>query len=247
MCSWSSSAIRPSAVAMPVDTTRPAPRPYVTAVPLKAMLRWSARRASLIVGRAATVFAAGSDSPVRAASLIRSECDSRRRRSAATTSPASSRTRSPGTSWAAGTMATSPSRTTRAVGLVIRLRAAIACSARYSWTNPMTPFSTTIARMTTVSLRSPMTAVTTAAMTSTTIIVLVNCSTSSRHGGLRARSTSSFGPTRESRSAASEAPSPTSGSIPRLATTVSPSSAHGRSSPANGAVGVTRWPSRALP
>ena len=193
-CSCSSSATRPRAVDIPVVSTMPAPRPYTTAVPLKATLRWSARTPSGTSGSGSVVFSAGSDSPVRAASLIRSARASRRRRSAVTMSPASRRTRSPGTSSGAGTMSVSPSRTTRAVGLDMALRASRACSARYSWTKPTIPLRTTMARMTTVSLRSPRRAVMTAATISTTIIAFVNCSSSRRQGGFLPRSTSSLRP-----------------------------------------------------
>ena len=82
----------------------------------------------------------------------------------------------------------------RADGLVIRFSASIACSARYSWTNPMIPLSATMTRMMAVSLRSPMAAVMAAAASRTRIIALVNCSASRRQAGLAARSSSSFGP-----------------------------------------------------
>ena len=77
----------------------------------------------------------------------------------------------------------SPPRTTRDDGLVIRLSASIAFSARYSWTKPTIPFRATIARMTAVSLRSPMAAVMSAAAIRTRIIALVNCSASIRQAG----------------------------------------------------------------
>ncbi len=148
--------------------------------------------------------------------------------SAVTMSPASSRTRSPGTSSGAGTRSVSPSRTTRAVGLAIRLRASSACSARYSWTNPTIPLRTTIARMTNVSLRSPRRAVMTAATIRTTIIAFVNCSTSRRQGGFFPRSTSSLRPWRSRRAAASGAARPRVGSVASAAATSVPSMAHGR-------------------
>ena len=69
-CSWRSSATRPRAVDIPVVTTMPRPRPYTTAVPLKATLRRSARTPSGTSGSASVDFSAGSDSPVSAASLI---------------------------------------------------------------------------------------------------------------------------------------------------------------------------------
>ena len=106
----SSSARRPSSVAIPVATTTPAPRPPVTAVPWNAMLRRSASIDSSISGRGSTCLLTGLDSPVRAASLTRSAHDSVRRRSAATRSPGPSSTRSPGTSSAAGRSCIPPPR-----------------------------------------------------------------------------------------------------------------------------------------
>ena len=142
-------------------------------------------------------------------------------------SPASSRTMSPGTSSPAGMVATSAARTTRAVGLVISLRAAIARSARYSWTNPMTPLRATIARITAASLTSPMSAVTIAAITRTTIIVFANCAAIRRQVGTRRRSSSSFGPTSASRARASRADRPVAGSVPSVARTSTASMAQG--------------------
>ena len=156
---------------------------------------------------------------MRAASLTRSAHDSVRRRSAASRSPGPSSTRSPGTSSAAGSSRTRPPRRTRTTGAVIALSAAIACSARYSWTKPSRPLRTTMARMTTVSLRSPSAAATTAATSSTTIIVLANCSASSRQVGLRPCSTSTFSPNWASRPAASASERPATGSVPRSAAT----------------------------
>ena len=98
-------------------------------------------------GRAAGRLSTGSDSPVSAASFVRSAAASRRRASAATRSPASSRRRSPRTTSAAGTTTACPSRTTRARGAVRRASAATARSARCSCTNPISAFRTTMARM----------------------------------------------------------------------------------------------------
>ena len=58
---------------MPVATTMPRALPYVTAVPLKAMLRWSARAVAATFGSASVTLPTGSDSPVSGASSIRSE------------------------------------------------------------------------------------------------------------------------------------------------------------------------------
>jgi hypothetical protein len=99
--------------------------------------------------------------------------------------------------------------------------AAIACSARHSWTKPTIAWRTTMAKITAVSFRSPMTAVMAAAATRTRIMVLANCSASSRHAGLRAHSRSTLGPTRSKRSVASAAVRPTAESVASAAATAS--------------------------
>ncbi len=100
--SCSRPAIRPNSVAIPVATTTPVPRPYVTAVPLYAMFVRSPMD-SVSSASAAVVLATGVDSPVNAASSILSAATSSSRRSAGTMVPTSRRTTSPGTSSAAGT------------------------------------------------------------------------------------------------------------------------------------------------
>ncbi len=112
-----------------------------------------------------------------------------------------------------------PERMIRADGLVMRFSASIACSARYSWTNPMIPLSATMTRMRAVSLRSPMAAVIAAAPSRTRIIAFVNCSARRRHAGLAARSSSSFGPYAIRRCRASSGSRPRSPSEPSAATT----------------------------
>ena len=99
----------------------------------------------------------------------------------------------------------------------MRLSASIACSARYSWTNPMIPLSATMIRMMAVSLRSPMAAVIAAAPSRTRIIALVNCSASRRQAGLAACSSSSFGPRVIRRRRASSGSRPRSASEPSAA------------------------------
>ena len=188
------------------------------------MLSWSAGAPSDTSGRARVTLATGSDSPVSGASLTRMAGASRRRRSAVTMSPCSRSRTSPGTTSRAGTSRTSPSRTTRASGLDIRLRASMACSARYSWMKPTMPLKTTMARMIRVSLVSPMSAVMTAATRSTTIMALVNWSSSSRQAGRCFFSTSSLGPKRSRRSAAASAGSPVSARVSRAAATALDSS-----------------------
>ena len=66
-----------------------------------------------------------------------------------------------------------------------------------------------------------MTAVTNPAATRTRIMVLANCSASSRQAGLRPRSTSSLGPNRSRRAAASVAVRPAAGSVASAAATAS--------------------------
>ena len=196
---WSMVAIWPSSVSMPVATTTPRPRPDVAAVPLKAMLCRSATMGASSPSSTSLVFTAGSDSPVSAASLTRSAWTSTRRTSAETTSPAPSMTRSPGTMSGVGTSRTSPPRTTLVDPVVSCLSAAIACSARYSWTKPTTPFSTTMIEITTVSVKSPTTTVTTAARARTTVMVLRNWRTKMRPGPGCSCSTNALGPWSTSR------------------------------------------------
>ena len=163
---------------------------------------------------------------------------SRRRRSAVTMSPCSRRTTSPGTSSRAGTSRVSPSRTTRASGLDIRFRASMACSARYSWTKPMMPLRMTMARMMSVSFVSPMSTVMTAATMSTTIMALLNWSSSSCQAGRCAFSTSSLGPRRFRRSAAAPTARPSSGRVPSAAATAAASSCQGRRAASRGVTGA---------
>ena len=144
-CTFCSSvAIRPNSVLIPVATTTPTPRPAATWVPLKARHRRSPS-ATLSPLMASVCLSTGSDSPVNAASSIRKLATSIRRRSAGTTVPASRPTTSPGTNSPAATSTSRPSRRTLTTGTDILRRAAIACSARYSWKKPSSVNKTTIA------------------------------------------------------------------------------------------------------
>ena len=130
-CEAISPAIRPTCVRMPVSVTTPSAFPAVIAEGEKIMFLLSPTAA--FSGRTAFAsFSAGRLSPVSALSSALSPCDSSSRRSAGATSPARRRTTSPGTSCAASTVSSCPPRITRALGLLSRRRASIACSARLS-------------------------------------------------------------------------------------------------------------------
>ena len=72
--------------------------------------------------------------------------------------------------------------------------AAIAFSARYSWTKPIVPFISTITSIAIVSTTSPMNPEITAAASSTMIMKSVNWSASIRHGLRFSPSLIAFGP-----------------------------------------------------
>jgi hypothetical protein len=74
--------------------------------------------------------------------------------SAGTTSPSASTTRSPGTTSAARTWRSWPSRTSRATGAVSSRSAVTARSARTSWATPTEVLTTTTSKMTEASVRS---------------------------------------------------------------------------------------------
>ncbi len=162
-----------------------------------------------------TCLSTGRDSPVSAASCTLRRAASTRRRSAGTMFPASSSTRSPGTRSRAATSRTCPSRMTRACGAPRRRSAAMVRSARYSWTNPMMAFRTTMTTMAMASCGSPTAPATAAAARSTTIMKSVNWLASIRQGERRSPSASSFGPCCAMRRCASPLPSPAWSSVPR--------------------------------
>ena len=165
----SRSAIAPSSVWVPVPTTTPRPRPCATNVPRKAIERRSPTGACGSV-TGSTRLLTGWDSPVRAASAMRKEAREVSRRSAGTIAPSWRTTRSPGTSSAASTCCSTPSRITTAVGADMARSAAIACSARRSCTTPITALSSTMTVMTIVSAGSPTIPEMSAATTSSAII-----------------------------------------------------------------------------
>jgi hypothetical protein len=154
------SAVRPSrratfpiSLAMPVAVTTARPRPRVTAVPAKTMLRRSPSAVGPRSGR--TSFRTASLSPVSAASAMVSDAAWASRASAPTASPSARSRTSPGTRSVAGTRCSRPSRITPALGAAMRCSAATACSARASCTYPRMPLSATIAEITMASNGTP--------------------------------------------------------------------------------------------
>ena len=124
--------------------------------------------------------------------------------------PASNSTTSPGTSSLADSSRSSPFRRTRTSGTASRFRAAIACSARYSWKKPSRANKITMAAIAAVSVTLPKKPETTAAAIKISTIVLVNWATSSRTGETPPLSVSSLGPNWACLAAASASPSPVS-------------------------------------
>ena len=116
---------------MPVATTSARAAPAATDVPMNTQSKRSASGAS--AGTGVVRFSTGALSPVSAASFVDSRWASVRRASAATMSPASSTSRSPGTTVAAAISTRWPSRITVARGAVIDRNASRAFSARPSW------------------------------------------------------------------------------------------------------------------
>ena len=142
----------------------------------------------------ASLFPTGSDSPVRAASCARRLMLSMSLPSAGTRSPVSSLTMSPGTRSRAEISVRRPSRIALTVGTASFFRAAIACSARYSWLKPMIALSTTMARMMMTSSISPRNAEAAAATIRMMTMRSLNCSTKIVRGLFLPFSTNSFGP-----------------------------------------------------
>jgi hypothetical protein len=106
-------------------------------------------------GTASTLFSAGTDSPVRAASSVRRFFASTSRRSAGIRSPDSSSTTSPGTSCSAGSIRVSPPRTVRASAESMLRIESSAFSALPSWMNPSSALRTTTAKVIAASTHSP--------------------------------------------------------------------------------------------
>ena len=147
----------PTSVRMPVATTTPTARPYVTIAEAYAMLLRSPNGQSS-GNFASASFSAGTDSPVKDASWIFKFADSINRKSAGTMSPSLSMTTSPTTNSRAGIMRSSPWRNTRAVGALILRSASSDRWAFFSCTIPIPALTNTIAKMTTASVHSRKTA-----------------------------------------------------------------------------------------
>ena len=153
--------MRPISVAAPVAVTMPRPCPAETIVPENAIDARSPTPASSATGP--VCFDDGTDSPVSAASSIRSWKLSMRRTSAGTLSPGARRTTSPGTRSAAGIVVHAPSRRACASAESMPRMPASAFSARPSCRNPMTALMIATAMITQKSSQSAMIALIAAA------------------------------------------------------------------------------------
>ncbi len=189
---WSISATAPISVDMPVAATQASARPRVTTVFMNNAPDRSARGPPSC--GPPTSFSTATDSPVRLDSSTSRERATTRRASAGTRSPASRRTRSPGTSSTAGISRSWPSRRTRADATSIDRRAARLFSARFSWTNPSTAFRIRTKVMTAASLTSPTAPASTAATIRTTTRRLRNWSRNSATADRDEGSASWLGP-----------------------------------------------------
>ena len=208
---------------MPVDVTSSVPRPAVTLVPANAIEVRSANGVDSSTG--STRLSTGTDSPVRADSSTRKACASVSLPSAGTREPASSRTTSPGTSSRAAISWVTPWRITLLVGVASACSDAIAFSARYSWRNPIHALSTTTTKMKIASVTSPNAADRTPAATSNNTIGDVTWSSRIRPADGCAPGSSSLGPSRARRAAASSAVKPRARSVPSVEATRAASTA----------------------
>ncbi len=161
-------------------------------MPAKAIAVRSPIAASSATGR--VDFSTGTDSPVSAASSIRSVFAPIRRRSAGTLSPEASSTTSPGTSSAAGTVVRRPSRITATFSGTMPRRASIARLARNSWRKPIRLLSTTTASTTRPSVTLPTATASSEAASRTQISGLLTCRQSIVRGPSPERRSRTFGP-----------------------------------------------------
>ena len=120
-------AIFPISVFIPTSVTTPRPRPYVTTLPMKAILTLSPIMVSLFKISSEN-FSTASLSPVKALSSIFKLSLSMMRKSAGTISPASKITISPTTKSSLLILCITPFLKTLQNGLVIFFSACIACS-----------------------------------------------------------------------------------------------------------------------
>ena len=140
----------PISVCEPVTTTTAVACPVAIKVPEYSIELRSPNTAS--AATASLDFSAGTDSPVRIDSSIRTPRACSKRASAGTRSPASRSKISPGTSSSTAKTTRSPSRNTRAVGDNIERKADNDCSALPSCTKPIIALIITTARMTPASI-----------------------------------------------------------------------------------------------
>lgn len=150
----------------------------------------------------------GVDSPVSAASSVRSRLASSRRRSAGTRSPLSSITMSPGTRSSAEMVWRLPSRSTLACGESMLRMLSRACSALPSWKKPIKAMMITTATMARASRVWPRKRLATAATSRMIISTLLNCSSNRRHQGRPFSCFSRFGPCCSRREEASSSLNP---------------------------------------
>ena len=153
--------IRPISACAPVAVTTPTPCPAETSDDENSIDDRSPMPAP--AATAPTCLPDGTASPVSAASSTRRLLASSSRMSAGTFDPAETRTTSPGTSCSVGTRTHSPSRRTCASADNMFLMPASACSARPSWTKPMTALIRATVRITQKSIHSPSAAFSVAA------------------------------------------------------------------------------------
>ena len=215
-------AILPISVCIPVPVTTAVAVPYVTLHPENTILLRSPTPAFSSTTASAS-FSDGTDSPVKAdSSLLRLTLFSSRA-SAGIKSPASRWIMSPGTSWEASMIFSSPSRRTLARGADIFFRASRAFSALLSCTIPIMALSTTMSRISTGSKNSigspstqAMTKETAAARSRIMIMTSLNCSKNRWRLVFFFFSCNLFSPYWERRWAAWPLVSPFSGEVCRL-------------------------------
>ena len=135
-------AIRPISVALPVAVTTKTVVPRVTWVFWNTRLVRSPSAVSPL-GSVVGSLGTGALSPVSAASCTSSVAEVMIRPSAGTTSPASSRTMSPGTSLVDSICSTWPERRTRACGTWSLASASTLARAFSSWLVPITTLNST--------------------------------------------------------------------------------------------------------
>lgn len=171
---------------------------------------WRSPSGASAATTASASFSEGTDSPVSADSSDFREEEVSSRASAGTKSPASSRTMSPTTSFEASTMASLPSRSTRACGAERFLSASSAFSALLSCITPITALAMTMATISRGSKNSEGSPVEQATMKEITaaasrmrIITSLNCSANRWRLVFFLPSRRRFSPSRARRAAAS--------------------------------------------